>query len=86
MNKSPPKLFLGFPGSSAGKESACNARYLCSILELGHSPGEGNGYLLQVFWPGEFHGLYSSWGYKELDTTEQLSLSLSNNSMDLKKV
>ena len=27
-----------------------------------------------VFWPGEFHGLYSPWGYKELDTTEQLSL------------
>ena len=27
-----------------------------------------------VFWPGEFHGLYSQWGHKELDTTEQLSL------------
>ena len=24
--------------------------------------------------PGEFHGLYSSWGRKELNTTEQLSL------------
>ena len=23
-----------------------------------------------VFWPGEFHGLYSPRGYKELDTTE----------------
>ena len=22
-----------------------------------------------VFWPGEFHGLYSPWGRKELDTT-----------------
>ena len=29
-----------------------------------------------VFWPGEFHGLYSPWGRKELDTTEWLSLSL----------
>ena len=29
-----------------------------------------------IFWPGEFHGLYSPWGHKELDTTEQLSLSL----------
>ena len=29
-----------------------------------------------VFWPGEFHGLYSPWDLKELDTTEQLSLSL----------
>jgi len=28
-----------------------------------------------VFWPGEFHGLYSPWGHKELDRTEQLSLS-----------
>ena len=27
-----------------------------------------------VFWPGEFHGLYSPWGHKEPDTTEQLSL------------
>ena len=27
-----------------------------------------------VFWPGEFHELYSPWGSKELDTTEQLSL------------
>ena len=27
-----------------------------------------------VFWPGEFHGLYSPWGHKESDMTEQLSL------------
>ena len=30
-----------------------------------------------VFWPEEFHGLYSPWGRKELDTTERLSFSLS---------
>ena len=29
-----------------------------------------------VFWPGEFHELYSPWGCKESDTTEWLSLSL----------
>ena len=29
-----------------------------------------------VFWPGEFHGLYSPWGHKELDRTEPLSLSI----------
>ena len=29
-----------------------------------------------VFWPREFHGLYSPWGHEELDTTQQLSLSL----------
>ena len=27
-----------------------------------------------VFWPREFHGLYSPWSHKELDTTEQISL------------
>ena len=27
-----------------------------------------------VFWPGEFHGLYSPWGHKESDMTERLSL------------
>ena len=27
-----------------------------------------------VFWPGEFHGLYSPWDGKEMDMTEQLSL------------
>ena len=27
-----------------------------------------------VFWPGEFHGLYSPRGLKQSDTTEQLSL------------
>ena len=30
-----------------------------------------------VFWPEEFHRLYSPWGGKELDTTERLSFSLS---------
>ena len=29
-----------------------------------------------VFWPREFHGLFSSWGCKESDMTEQLSISL----------
>ena len=36
-----------FPRSSAGKESACSAGDLCSIPELGRSPGEGNGNPLQ---------------------------------------
>ena len=35
------------PGSSAGKESACNAGDLGPIPGLGISPGEGNGYPLQ---------------------------------------
>ena len=40
-------VFLGFPGSSAGKESACNAGDLGSIPGLGRSSGEGKGYPLQ---------------------------------------
>ena len=31
-----------------------------------------------VFWPGEFHGLYSPWSRKESDTTERLSLSVNS--------
>ena len=95
----------GFPPSSVGKESACNAGDPGSISGSGRCPGEGVGYPLQyswaslvvqlvknlptmweiwvwslgwedplekriatpVFWPGEFHGLYSSWGRKESD-------------------
>ena len=40
----------GFPGGSAGKESACNAEDLGLIPELGRSPGEGKGYPLQYSW------------------------------------
>ena len=108
---------MSFPGSSAGKESACNAEDPCSIPELGRSPGERIGYPIQyswaslvallvknppqcwrpgfnpwvgkipwrrerlltsVSWPGEFHGLYSLWGCKESDMTEQLSLNNEN--------
>ena len=88
----------GFPGSSTGTESACNAEDPSSIAESGRSPEGEIGYPLQyswaslvvqlvknlpamretwvrslgwedplekerlptpVFWPGEFHGLYS---------------------------
>jgi len=38
---------LGFPGSSDGKESACNAGDQGSIPGSGKFPGDGNGYLLQ---------------------------------------
>ena len=38
---------MGFPGSSPGKESACNAGDPSSVPELGRSPGEINSYPLQ---------------------------------------
>ena len=37
---------MGFPNSSVGKESTCNAGSLGSIPGLGTSPGEGKGYPL----------------------------------------
>ena len=40
----------GFPGSSVGKESTCNAGDPGSIPGLGRSPGEGIGYPLQYSW------------------------------------
>ena len=47
MERLPTPVFLGFPGSSAGKESAHNVGDLGSIPGLGRSPGEGNDYPLQ---------------------------------------
>ena len=41
---------LGFHGSSAGKEYACNAGDPSSIPGLGRSPGEGKCYPLQYSW------------------------------------
>ena len=69
-------IYLGFPGVSDGKESACNAGNLGSILGLGRFPGEGNSYPLQYSclensmkrgaWQATVHGIVKS------DTTEQL--------------
>ena len=40
-------LIKGFPDSSDGKESACNAEDPGSVPGSARSPGEGNGYPLQ---------------------------------------
>ena len=57
------------PGSSAGKESACNVGDLGLIPGLGRSPGEGNGCPLQYScleisvdreaWQATVHGVTS---------------------------
>ena len=39
-------IFVGFPGGSDGKESACNAGDMGSIPGLGRSSGERKGYPL----------------------------------------
>ena len=107
----------GFPGSSAGKESTCNAGDPGLISGSGRSTGEGTGYPLQYFWASLVAQLvknlpamretwvrslgcedplekgkithssilawriswtiYSPWGCKASDMTEQLSLSFS---------
>ena len=43
-------VYMGFPGSSAGKKSACNAGDPGSIPGSGRFPGEGLGYPLQYSW------------------------------------
>ena len=57
-------LFLGFPAGSDGKESACNAGDLGSILGSRRSPGEGNDNPLSILawripWTEEPSGLQS---------------------------
>ena len=51
-------------------------------------PGKGNGNPLQYSWPRKFQGQrclvgYSPWGSRELDTTEWLTLSLSEGILNL---
>ena len=67
-----------FPGGSDGKESACNAEDLGLIPGSRTSPREGNGSPLQS---RESHGQrslvgHSPWVCKELDMTEQLTVSV----------
>ena len=59
---------MGFPSSSDGKASACNAGDPGSITGSGRSPGEGNGNLLQYScledtgaWQATVHGVAKSW-------------------------
>ena len=63
-------IYYIFPGSSYGKESACNAGDVGSIPGLGRSPGEGNGNPLQYSclgnimnrgaWRATVHGIAKS--------------------------
>ena len=68
------KNYGGFPDSSVGKESTCNAGPWFDSW-VGKIRWRRKKLPTPVFWPGELRGLYSPWGSKELDTTEQLSLS-----------
>ena len=68
-----PWLYKGFPCGSADKESACNAGHLGSIPGLERSLEKGKATHFSILpWRTPWT---SSWGCKELDTTEWLSLS-----------
>ena len=45
----------------------------CFNSWVGKVPWRRDGLPIPVFWPGEFHGLYSPWGHRESGMTEQLS-------------
>ena len=72
----PTPVFLGFLGSSAGKESACNVGDLGLIPGLGRCSGEGRGYPLHSSGLEDSMDCMIPWGHKESNMTEQLSLSL----------
>ena len=66
---------LGFPDSSFGKESACNAEDLGLIPGSGRFSGGGNDHPLQYSCLENPHGQrspvgYSPMGHKKSDTTE----------------
>ena len=62
----------GFPCGSAGNDSTCGRPGFNPCV--GKIPWRREKLPTPVFWPGEFHGLYSPWGCKESDVTELLSL------------
>ena len=75
---------LGFPGGSDSKESACDVGDQGSIPGSGRFPWRKAWLPTPSFLPGESHGQrslagHSSWAHKESDTTECLTLSLSNS-------
>ena len=77
------KRIMGFPGSPAGKESACNAEDLSWIPGLGRSHGGMYDNPLLYSSLENPHGQRSLAGYsprsrKESDTTEQLSTHTCN--------
>ena len=71
---------FGFPCVSDSRESACSEGRTGFNPRVCKIPWKSEWLPMPVFLPGEFHGQrslagYSPWGCKELDTTEQLTLS-----------
>ena len=59
------QAMLGFPNSSVGKESACNAGDPGSVTHLGRSAGEGIDYPLLDCCLENSTDWYSPWVHKE---------------------
>ena len=83
----PTPVFMGFPGGSDGKKSACNVGDLGLIPGLERSSEGGHGNPLQHSRLENPHGQRSLAGYspghhKVLDTTEWLSTKQSHNMPD----
>ena len=75
----PTPVFMGFPGVSDSKESACNVGDLRSVPGLGRSPGGGHGNPLQYSCLENPRGQRclagcSPWGRKESDMTEKCTM------------
>ena len=62
------KIIQGFPDSSLVKNPPAVSETW--VRSLGSEDPLEKGQATHAFWPGEFHGLYSPWGYKELDMSE----------------
>ena len=78
---------IRLPGGSDGKESTCNAGDLSFDPGVRKIPWRRKRQPTPVFLPRKSHGQrslvgYSPWGCKELDTTERLTLSLSDYSQE----
>ena len=71
----PTPVFLGFPCAQPVKNPPAMQETWVRSLRW-EDPLRRQRLPTPVFWPGEFHGLYSLWGCKESDETEQRSLSL----------
>ena len=84
MDRLPTPVFLGFPGGSDGKESACHVEDLGSVPGLGRSSGEGIGYPLQYSclenpmdseaWWATVHSIIKNW--TRLSTAQYKILSI----------
>ena len=79
-------LYKGFPGSSAGKESACNAEDPSLIPGSGRSPGEGVGYPLWYSWASlvaqtvkNLPAMWETW-IQSLDWKESLEEGMATHS------